>query len=102
MNAVDLLAEVSRAGIHLTRRGDKLHVSAPRGTVTPALRERLTQAKPELLRLLPDPNARPVLHFRLPGYGIRAWATAMGRPGESMDSLRADLVDRWPDVEVKA
>lgn len=43
---------------------------------------------------------RPVLHFRLPGYAPNTWATAIGRPGETVESLRADLADRWPGVEV--
>lgn len=45
---------------------------------------------------------RPVLHFRLPGYAPNAWATALGRPGEAVESLRADLAERWPEVEVRA
>lgn len=44
---------------------------------------------------------RPVLHFRLKGYEPNCWATALGRPDETVESLRADLRDRWPDVETR-
>lgn len=46
-------------------------------------------------------SSRPVLNFRLPGYAPNEWATALGRPGETVESLRADLTERWPGVEVR-
>jgi len=52
MSAHALYVELESAGVHITARGDKLHIEAPIGTVTPALRERLAENKPALLRLL--------------------------------------------------
>ena len=45
--------------------------------------------------------ARPVLHFRLSGYASKAWATALGRPGETVAMSLADLRQRWPGVEIQ-
>jgi|GEM_PF-2352469 len=48
--APDLLADLARSGIKLTPRGDKLHVEAPKGTLTPELRQTLAERKADLLR----------------------------------------------------
>lgn len=50
--ARDLLSELQSLGVELSANGDRLHVKAPAGVVTYALRERLTKAKPDLLQLL--------------------------------------------------
>lgn len=42
-----------------------------------------------------DPHHRPVLHFRLVDATPNAWATCVGRPGETVDALRADLIERF-------
>lgn len=104
--AHDLLAELAEHHVRVERRGDRLRLRAP--APPPAdLLERLRQHKPEVLPLLPDVAAikhgvnRPVLHFRLPGYKPNEWATALGRPGETVESLRADLRERWPECEVR-
>ncbi len=52
MNAPTLLAELTRSGIRLERRGDKLHVQPPPGTDIPALRQKLAGHKAELLAML--------------------------------------------------
>ena len=52
MTATAMIAELAHAGIHLSRNGDRLHVEAKPGTVTAAIRERLTTHKPDLLALL--------------------------------------------------
>lgn len=54
MNAAALLAELSAAGIRLSRSGDRLRVEARPGTLTTELREQLTASKPDLLVLLDD------------------------------------------------
>lgn len=41
--------------------------------------------------------ARPVLHFRLRDHAPNAWATALGRPGETIHDLTADLRERYGD-----
>lgn len=45
-------------------------------------------------------RGRPVVHFRLPEHPPGAWATVIGKPGQSRDALVADLRRRWPEVEV--
>lgn len=51
-----LMAETARLGIRLEARGDRLHVEAPAGVVTPDLRDQLTQRKPALLARLAPPR----------------------------------------------
>lgn len=50
--AAALIDELSRAGVRIERRGDRLHVEAPKGAVTPELRLVLTERKADLLTLL--------------------------------------------------
>ncbi len=52
MTATEILSYVKSAGILLAARGDRLHVEAPAGAVTPALREALARHKAALLALL--------------------------------------------------
>lgn len=50
--AVTLLDSLRDMGATVTVAGDKLRIEAPDGTVTPELRQVLTEHKPELLALL--------------------------------------------------
>ncbi len=52
--AAELLTTCRLAGIRLEVSGDRLRYEAPRGTVTPELRDTLTQHKTELLSLLTE------------------------------------------------
>lgn len=52
MTLTALLEETARLGIRLEARGGRLHVEAPAGAVTPALRDALAQQKPALLAQL--------------------------------------------------
>jgi len=53
MSHVDqLLNELHRRGISLALNGDRLRVSAPRGTLSAAIRDELAKHKPDLLRAL--------------------------------------------------
>ncbi|MBI5018481.1 MAG: hypothetical protein HZB55_23725 [Deltaproteobacteria bacterium] len=52
MTALDLLRDLEAQGFLLEARGERLHVEAPAGTLTPELRANLTEHKPTLLRLL--------------------------------------------------
>lgn len=52
MTAADLLESLTTRGIRVSRRGGDLHIDAPRGALTPELREELVAKKPELLALL--------------------------------------------------
>lgn len=49
MNAGPLLRELQAAGVALSATGDRLHVEAPAGTVTPELRQRIAENKACLL-----------------------------------------------------
>lgn len=55
MSAVpDLIRTLLRSGVRLERRGDRLHVEAPAGTLTADLRQVLTDRKAELLGALAE------------------------------------------------
>jgi hypothetical protein len=47
-----LLDELERLNVKLTLNGDKLQLEAPAGVLTPDLREKIRQHKPELITLL--------------------------------------------------
>lgn len=100
MSAARLLETLQAAGVKLYRRGGRLTYSAPARVLTPAVVQELRQHKAELLALLPDDLQRPVVLFRLPGHPLRAWATAVGRAGESREALESGLRERWPDVVI--
>lgn len=57
MTLRELLDELKRAGVELHPEGDTLHFRAPKGALSPALREQLLAHKPELLAHLR--SARP-------------------------------------------
>ena len=52
MNPVELLGRLGALGIRLTADGDRLRYSAPKGALTPELREALARHKPEILAML--------------------------------------------------
>lgn len=104
MTAADLLAEVTRFGVRLTVRGDRLHVEARAGTVTPAMRDRLAEAKAELVALLTPTRPKfRMVQFRLKVDPEHVWHTALG---PDADDLAADLRDRYrerlDDVRIPA
>jgi TubC N-terminal docking domain len=51
MSVAELIQQCRDAGIRLQARGDRLHVEAPAGTISPELRQRLTEYKADLLAL---------------------------------------------------
>jgi len=57
MTADELLMAARQAGIVLEARGDRLHVEAPAGVVTPTWRDALALRKAALLALLTAPRA---------------------------------------------
>jgi hypothetical protein len=58
MTARELVDGLCRRGIRLsTRSGRRLHVDAPKGTITPGLIEALQARKDELLAILAEPCA---------------------------------------------
>ena len=59
MTPAELLAHLQRQGVVLWADGDRLRYKAPKGLLTPALREELTERKGEILALLRQSNASP-------------------------------------------
>jgi hypothetical protein len=98
--AHDLLAELERHHVHVERHGDRLKMRAPAPPPGDLL-ARINANKAALLDTLPDADARQVLHFRLPGHPVNAWATYIGRPGESREQVQASLVERWPVATIR-
>ncbi len=64
MTTAELLGELVALGVTLRAEGGELRVSAPRGALTPALRERLAAAKDELLALVADRDPDPIERWR--------------------------------------
>lgn len=75
MNAIALIHQCKQAGIQLQARGDRLHVEAPAGTLTPELRQALAHHKAELLALHATRNRLFVI------------ATSLGIPRAIVDEL---------------
>ena len=59
MTSAELLTETQRLGITLAVKGDRLHITAPKGSLTSGIREALTQHKAELLQVLTSPERSP-------------------------------------------
>lgn len=59
-NAAEILSDLTRRGVRLAPNGDRLHVDAPKGLLTPELLDELRRHKAELLALLHDPVANAV------------------------------------------
>jgi len=66
----DLIRDLSAAGIRLSRRGDRLHVEAPKGTITHELKIKLAEVKPALLALLSADEMRQTLRALADSEGI--------------------------------
>jgi hypothetical protein len=112
MTVQDILTLTSRAGIVLEARGDRLHVEAPAGSVTPELRDALARLKPEILaRLSPVPEfiylrggltvPRPALELAiaLEARGFRQRVDAEGRyqiePSAGLSDGDRARIARW-------
>jgi hypothetical protein len=81
MTLVDLLTVAQSAGIRLEARGRTLHVEAPAGVLTPALRAALVVLKPDLLLVLERLQAMRHLAAVAPRPLPYARAWAKGGPG---------------------
>lgn len=89
MSAAALLRELEAVGVTLTATAGRLHVEAPKGAITPALRERITSAKPAIIEALSKQASPDTIRARL-----LALAAA--------DFLPADLVNRLADDDLLA
>jgi len=54
MTGGQVLTELKNRGVFVERHGDKLHYRAPKGVLTPNLRQALTENRVEVLALLKD------------------------------------------------
>jgi hypothetical protein len=52
MSAMEIVNEVRSLGAHIESRGDRLHIDAPAGKITPELKTRLIENKAEILKRL--------------------------------------------------
>jgi len=57
VNAQDLLTDLQSRGVQISAEGDRLRIKAPRGAVTPELRERLARNKPDIIAALSTPES---------------------------------------------
>lgn len=97
----DLLRDLDRHRVTVTRDGGRVLLKAQAGDLPAELVARARTLKADLLRVIPDASALPVVHFRPAGAAGNAWATMLGWPGESREALVEYLVERWPDAEVR-
>lgn len=97
----DLFADMERHAVTAERHGDRLRLRAPQRPPDELLAV-LRASKAALLAALPDADARPVVHFRLPGHPADAWATYLGLAGQSAEAVTVSLRERWPDAVVLA
>ncbi len=78
MSAAILIRSMREQGIKLSANGDRLHVEAPKGTVTAEIRDLLMTRKPDILAELREPRAE-----------IRLVAEREGESLAAVDGLEA-------------
>jgi hypothetical protein len=83
--AETLIRDLSARGVRLSRNGENLRIVAPRGTLTPDLRQTLAEAKPAILAALTAGE----LHARLESLALA-------------EGIAAELADRLCDDDVRA
>jgi hypothetical protein len=93
----ELIRDLSARGVRFTRNGDRLHVEAPTGTLTPELRKTLAEAKPAILAALDAGDARPDTRAEL-----ERIARAEGVAAELVRRLPADDVTACADLSSNA
>ena len=91
MTIAAMVAELTHAGIRLHRHGDRLHVEAKPGTVTPAIRARMAASKADLLAFLDSPDT---IRTRL-----LALAAAERLPASVVDTIPADELPLYADTD---
>lgn len=70
--AETLIRDLSARGVRLSRNGENLRIVAPRGTLTPELRQTLAEAKPAILAALTTGELRAKLESLALAEGIAA------------------------------
>lgn len=95
MTTAELLAELSARGVIVSQSGDRLLIDAPKGELTPELKEQLRQAKTALLAALADPEEDATADP-----ASRTWMPeAVSAPGETGTPALGD--DRAPAEQAK-
>lgn len=97
MSAATLLEELAALGLRIAADGDRLRIRGPTAAITPDLTDRVRALKPDLIRLLSDPEAvRDALMDLAAQEGVsQAPVLALGRGdleacrGEPETALRA-------------
>ena len=91
MTVAELLPELNRRRVELTAVGDRLHYRAPKGTLTPELREAVTRFREEILGILQDDRPcgqvsqdSSVAHVKMPL--VEARVRGRGEVAESASS----------------
>jgi len=88
MNAETLLNDLTRRGVRLEPRGDRLHVEAPNGVLSHQDREALREWKPDLMALL-STDALPTSAMDHSDTLRKAWRRACTELGEACG---------WPEL----
>ena len=99
MNAVPLIRELRQAGIHLSASGDRLHVEAPAGAVTPELRQRIAENKPVLLAALRQPGTTTTTDTRT---ALLALADRLGMDRSIVVRIPSADLPLWATVPAEA
>lgn len=101
MTAEAILDRLRSLGARVSLAGDKLHVEAPAGVLTPDLRQELIEHKAELVRLLqPAPDLPPPVCDRCGGAVF--WQSVAYGPWTCARCCAPDarrIVARWSSPE---
>jgi len=81
MTACEIMAEAKRRGIRLLAKVDRVRCEAPRGAMTPELRDAVVRQKSDLLAILWRLEAMRRLAIEDPRPAVYAVGSARGGPG---------------------
>ena len=98
--AETLIRDLSRRGVRLSRNGENLSIVAPRGTLTPEIRQALVEAKPAILAALTASDLRAKLESLALDEGIAA-ASVRSLPTVDVEAC-AELSDDTLRAYVRA
>src|SRR6266849_10357243 len=94
----DLITSLSQKGITLWAEGAQLRIRAPKGVLTPDVRELITQHKAELLRMVERESGAETIDVSLPR--IRPRPEDRHKPFPLNDIQQAYWVGRTGGVEL--
>lgn len=94
MSAAEIIHELRQAGVIIEARGDRLHVEAPKGLLTPERREVLRAHKAELLVRLARRDERVMVAYSL-AKAPHLRPVVIGAPGDTADDVVENLRRRY-------